>query len=41
MSGKKMKCNCGFKAKDKPEFEKHINICESVGTDEWETNTTR
>ena len=40
MNKEKMICNCGYKAEDRPEFEEHINACESVGTDDWEANTT-
>ena len=41
MEKEKMICNCGFKAVDREQFEEHIDTCVSVGTDEWESNTTR
>ena len=40
MGKEDMKCVCGFEAVNREEFEKHIDTCEQIGTDTWETWTT-
>ena len=41
MKKEKMICNCGYEASNLEDWEDHIDICESVGTDEWDAITTR
>ena len=41
MNEKEMICNCDFKADDIKKFEEHRDVCVTVGTDEWESKTTR
>ena len=41
MNKEEMICDCGFKAENRNDFEKHIDTCPEVGTDTWEANTTR